>query len=262
MTNSKSKPCWYHPTPGRVVFGLLVAEVFLLLSEWGQWFAFNDHKGWTVLIGATVLGAGILLMLAWFGVSMILRRGFRFGLRTLLLFVLVCAVVCSRFAVKMNEAKRQREAVGVIVKLGGNVWYDYQLDGLGGWVGPHDRSVPPPGPSLLRSMLGEDFFADVTVVNMYSTPLADAELEHLKWFTHLQWLYLSYSNVTDTGLANLAGLTQIQFLNLSHTNVTDGGLAHLKGLTNLQGLWLYNTQVTDEGVKELQKALPNCEIWH
>ena len=29
---------------------LLAVEGFLLLSAWFRWFAFNQHKGWTVLI--------------------------------------------------------------------------------------------------------------------------------------------------------------------------------------------------------------------
>ena len=44
------KPRWYHLTPDRAVLGLLAVEGFLLLSEWCQWFAFNRHKGYTVLI--------------------------------------------------------------------------------------------------------------------------------------------------------------------------------------------------------------------
>ena len=52
------------------------------------------------------------------------------------------------------------------------------------------------------------------------------------------------------------------YLDLRDTQVTDSGLVHLKGLTNLEQLKLSGTQVTDAGVKELQKALPNCEIIH
>jgi hypothetical protein len=51
-------------------------------------------------------------------------------------------------------------------------------------------------------------------------------------------------------------------LYLSDTQVTDTGLEHLKGLTNLERLELNRTQVTDEGVRKLQEALPNCEIKH
>ena len=36
---------------------------------------------------------------------------------------------------------------------------------------------------------------------------------------------------------------------------------HLKGLTGLQVLFLMNTKVTDAGVADLQKALPDCQIF-
>ena len=45
---------WYHLTPDRFFVGLLVVQVFLLLSERLQWFAFNENKGWTVLIAVAV----------------------------------------------------------------------------------------------------------------------------------------------------------------------------------------------------------------
>jgi hypothetical protein len=59
---------------------------------------------------------------------------------------------------------------------------------------------------------------------------------------------------------HLRGLTQLQTLDLLHSQVTDAGLEHLKGLTNLKRLGLGQTKVTDAGVKDLQKALPKCEI--
>ena len=41
---------WFHVTPDRLILALLPVEGLLWLSERFQWFAFNEHKGWTVLI--------------------------------------------------------------------------------------------------------------------------------------------------------------------------------------------------------------------
>lgn len=53
---------------------------------------------------------------------------------------------------------------------------------------------------------------------------------------------------------------KIYGLNLSGTQVTDDGLAHLHQLTTLTTVTLNNTRVTQQGVKDLQTALPDCEI--
>jgi hypothetical protein len=52
------------------------------------------------------------------------RRWFQFSLRALLVFVTLCAIVCSWLTVKLQQAKRQREAVAEFEKLGGAVFYD------------------------------------------------------------------------------------------------------------------------------------------
>ena len=62
------------------------------------------------------------------------------------------------------------------------------------------------------------------------------------------------------GLVQLKGLTKLEFLRLWATNVADAGLAHLEGLRNLKLLLLNMTKATPAGVKQLQQALPNCNI--
>jgi hypothetical protein len=46
------------------------------------------------------------------------------------------------------------------------------------------------------------------------------------------------------------------------TRVTDAGLEYFKGFAQLDRLDLSRTQVTDAGMKDLQTALPNCNIAH
>lgn len=54
------------------------------------------------------------------------RRWFQFRLRTLLIAALVLSLPLSWFAWRMEKAKRQREAVQAIEKLGGEAYYDWQ----------------------------------------------------------------------------------------------------------------------------------------
>ena len=57
---------WFRLTPDRFVLCLLAAEGFLLLSERFSWFAFNEHKAWTILICIATVAAALLLLLLWF----------------------------------------------------------------------------------------------------------------------------------------------------------------------------------------------------
>jgi hypothetical protein len=124
----------------------------------------------------------------------------------------------------------------------------------------------------------------VVSVDFYGTKVTDAELEHLEGLTNLQTLNLLITQTTDAGLEHLTGLTKLQMLNLAGTKITDAGLVHLKGLNNLTNLSLTvtkvtdaglvhlkgltklemldldATKVTDAGVKELQQALPKCQV--
>jgi hypothetical protein len=221
---------WLRFTPDRLIGGLLVLEGLLLLSEHFRWFAFNQHKGWTVLIAVASVGVAMLLMLLWFAVALVFRCRFQFSIRSLLVLTVAVAIMCSWLAVEMKAARKQKEAVAAIENAGGSVGYDDGVfeDPLGG--------PEPPGPAWLRSLLGKEFFANVVHVDLDNSGATDAELKHLKGLDQLRWLYLK------------------------NTQVTNAGLEYLKGLGKLQWLYLKNTQVTDSGIKNLQKALPNCDI--
>ena len=207
-------------------------------------------------------------------------RWFQFTLRSLFLVTFLACIGMSWIGVKIQKARRQKETVEEIKKLGGRVWYDYQLG-----VSPIQRAQPS-GSQWLRKLLGDDFFTNVVEVQLNDTQVTDAGLKHLKGLTQLQALLLNHTqvtdaglehlkrltqlqglslnstHVTDAGLENLKGLTQLQYLWLNNTHVTDAGLEHLTGLTQLQLLNLFSTQVTDQGAKTLQQALPNCRIFH
>ena len=227
------------------------------------------------------------------------RRWFQFSLRTVMVFTLICAVPCAWLGRRIEQKRRERQALEVILKLGGRVTYDYEL-----------ADVSPTGPDWLRKLLGEDFFNEIVegdfrgagstdfglenfkaMTHLYALHLgtssaSDAGLEHLKGLTQLQVLFLDETKVSDAGLEYLQGLTELHFLRLGETNITDAGLVNLEGLKQLQELFLNNTRVsdagltslmkltrlqildltgtnvTDAGVQDLQRALPNCKIEH
>ncbi len=277
MPESRPKRRWYHITPDRLIVGLLAVEGFLLLSEWFQWFAFNEKKGWTVLIAVAAVCVAVVVMLLWLVVSLRFRWRFQFSLRSLVVLVVAVAIPCGWFALKMREAERQRKAVQAIREAGETVavYYDYRCDESGRWC-LFLSHAEPPTPSWLRGMVVDDFFADVVNVVLWRIKSGDAEFEHLKGLTDLKRLELhgpqvtddalmplsclmsltlldcSFTDVTDAGLSNIKGLTRLETLELCATQVTDAGLSNIKGLTRLETLGLSHTQVTGAGLVNLK----------
>jgi hypothetical protein len=278
MTPPTPNHRWYHPTPARFFLGLLVVQVFLLLSEPFQWFAFNEKKGWTVLVAVGVVCVAVLVILIWGLVCLCLRWGFQFGVRSLLVLLVAVSVPLGWFAWELNKARRQREAVVRILELGGRVFYDYQ-DEYG-----RRLNAEPGSPEWLRKLLGDDFFCEVVTVDCVLRKFGDNDARRLQELTNLKRLLLGHTQITDKGLAHLQGMTKLEELGLGHTKITDDGLAHLTRMANLERLWLIGTHitdeglahlrgmikldwvllddtiVTDEGISQLQQVLPNCDI--
>jgi hypothetical protein len=181
-------------------------------------------------------------------------RWFQYSLSTLLLAVLVVSIGMSWVAVRMQRARREREAVAAIAKLRGWARYDYEVQESRDWI----TGALPPGPAWLRNLLGENFFATVVNVHLDRSLCRDADLAHLKALTQLKSLSLGSTDVTDAGLERLKGLTQLHLLDVGGTDVTDAGLKHLRELTQLRMLNLGGTKVTDAGMEHL-KGLPRLK---
>ncbi len=158
MISAKPKRPWYHLTPDRFFVGLLAVQVFLLLSEHFQWFAFNEKKGWTVLIAVGVVGLAVFLMLIWGLAFLLLRQRFQFSFRSLLVFVLALSVPLAWLAMELQKARRQRAAVERILETGGDVMYDYEH---------HEYQSDTFAPAIMRKLLGNDFLGDVISAQLY-----------------------------------------------------------------------------------------------
>jgi hypothetical protein len=167
------------------------------------------------------------------------RRWYQYSLRTLMIFVTMFAVMCSWFAVKMQQARRQREAVEAIQRIGGLVEYDYEMAPYTGTL----ADCPRRGPLWLRTLFGDDFFSDVVYVIFMQANVTEADLEHLKALPRLQQLFLNNPQVTDAYLERLKGLNSLHWLDLDYAQITDAGLEHLKGLIHLYRLSLDDTQI-------------------
>lgn len=196
------------------------------------------------------------------------RRFLRRSLWGALAFVLIISIPCSWVVVTVlrtkkrswAEAKRQREAVLAIHKMGWEECYDFQV---GGWVAMHPPDTRPLAIAWVQNSVGVDVFSDVISVDIgQASPFeeTDVDLSCLEDLPQLQSLELSQPRYTDAALVHLRSQTHLKVLVLDGRRVTDAGLENVKGLTELEQLLLFGTEVTDEGVRKLQEALPKCSI--
>jgi Leucine-rich repeat (LRR) protein len=173
------------------------------------------------------------------------RRWYQYSLRTLMIVVTLFAVACSWFAVKMGQARRQREAAEAIRKHGGEIYYDNdEYDNYGRF---YPRAISHSG---LYKILGNDLFANVYLVKIRDYPKAD--LKSITEFSHLKMLWIEGSRIDDDGLEDLRFFTQLKSLCLADADISNSGLKHLKELPQLQELYLQNNAITDDGLKYLQ----------
>jgi hypothetical protein len=229
---TQSKPRRFYPTPAWLLFILLLVEGALLLSQRFQFFSFNTHKGWTVLIAIASIGVTMVLMLLWFLLALCFRWRFQFSLRAMM--VLTVAVPFSWLATELKKAREQREVANAIRDAEGSIIYDFELDGNMDFVG----NPQFPAPLWLFDLFDEFFFTDIGAVVLADSQ-ADATLERLTRLTQLKWLSLRY-NVAAKHLEQLKGLTQLKQLFI--TDISDG-----------------DDKAMQE-VLELRQALPLCDI--
>ena len=181
----------------------------------------------------------------------------RLALRTLLFALTVVCAVLSYFAPLMERVRRTERALAALP--GVCAGYDYETR-LSAAEGP-DPPKTPPGPAILRWILGESAFADVVRLSYFEYfdeehALNSDALRHLEEFGALRELELGQmrERLNDAALARLSPLAQVSALDLSGAPVTDAGLRHLAALVNLESLNLDRTEVTGEGFAQLVRC--------
>ncbi len=183
-------------------------------------------------------------------------RWFQFSVRTL---VVAMVLVGVGLGIVANRARRQREAVSAISRVGGTVYYDYQKANEKRPNAFDPRKLPP-GPEWLRRIIGPEFFQDVVMVNLKGKLVNDELFIELRKLRNLENLNLSDTTITDSQMAHLAHFHNLQYVALWNTDISDEGLAHLAHLHKMYALILDGTKVTDEGLKHLEE-LTNLEEW-
>jgi hypothetical protein len=191
------------------------------------------------------------------------RRRFQFSLRGLLVAITIFGVWLGW---KLNSAHRQREAVSAILKAGGTVSYDYQLERSP--IYPDDFSVHwdtrSPTPQWLQSLVGDDFFHDVIEVKLEGRAIPQFDFEKLAYLPRLWHLSLnetkiipdlpgSVRRIQDSDLVVLAQLSQMRLLELRKADIKGSGLSSLTDVKHLNILDIAYTSLNDDGMKQIGK---------
>jgi hypothetical protein len=201
------------------------------------------------------------------------RRWCQFSLRTLLVVMLVISSAVGLVGIRLQRARRQKEAVVAIRRLEGTV--DYRAD-----------SMPVMVRNFAEPWLGRDFFDSVveaqvdlraadTTEGQLAAWNAIADLPQLsKLEVHYPLRYprsrfnigpirrlskLRHLKFRDAEIAGddflpLTGMPALETLDLSHNQIADGAWRHLAGIPRLDTLNASYSFVTDDGAAQLAQC--------
>jgi hypothetical protein len=229
---------------------LLLSVVALYLSDQYDWFAFNRHKGSTVLIAVATVAAGFCLMAVWaVGAHLLMRRA-QFGLATLLLMITAVALPCAWLTREMQKAQRITEAVAQIEREGGYALCFFLTKANSGaaigFVEPYEGT-----PKWLLQAFGDEFFGEI-----HSVLLADGNrLSDVASFPELQSLdVMSGVLIGDADLDAIVQLRHLEEISFFETEISDEGLKRLSSMASLKDITIFESNVTPLGRDAFTKA--------
>ena len=199
------------------------------------------------------------------------RRVLQFSLRT---FLVLLTAGCIWLGLKTEKVRKQRQLVRMVKSSAGEIEYDYQYE-----QSPYQASspTPPPGPKLLRMVLGDDYFTDLVSVSIknvaeqdvariakqktlrhlsVSGGVGDESLESISQLSRLERLELYGGRFSGAGIDRLAKLARLRSLVIGDTGLSEDAARSIGRLTKLEQLSLQNTRLASRQVQHL-KGLHN-----
>lgn len=263
-----------------------------LLAELLAWWLLRGDVwrklglGWQLWL-VVVSGSGVLTSAAAIGVWFF-RRRLQFGLRSLLMAVLIVGSALGLVGMQLQRTEKQRMAAAALESMGANVSYRGENQpGLLTFIGR--QYFQEPIAVGLQGALSEDNLANLgklsslELLSLANVPISDADLAAFASFRELRTFHLVRSRITghglrhlkaldltsldlcwspidDDGLASVGQLSKLSVLNLNHTRITDAGLVHLTTLGQLWALYLDGTMITGKGLIHLSRLPELHEI--
>lgn len=229
------------------------------------------------------------------------RRWKQFSLGTAFIFLTLLCVLFGPWSDGAHRQRKAVAAIsrlGGSVAYRGEVWHDFRR---GSWIPIRlknfiGRDFFDP---VTIVYLSSEEFRDSDLVCLEDLPdveeiwipesITDAGLVHLRGITQLKEVNLHGPGFTDAGLRKLRSLprlrsftstnakfsdealrelsrhSKLQTLHLYsdeyQPGITDAGIGHLQKLKNLEWLIIHAKRISKRAEEDLQRALPQCEIW-
>jgi uncharacterized membrane protein len=81
--------------------------------------------------------------------------------------------------------------------------------------------------------------------------VSSMDLDILKQFPNLIWLYLDHTNANDSIAPIITQLPKLKYLNLVGTSISDESLSSIGGIKTLKELYVYQSKITLAGIKKI-----------
>ncbi len=178
------------------------------------------------------------------------RRWLSFSLRA---FFILLTAICVWLGYQVNAARRQREAVAALEKLGAYVAYDvadpYMVYEGGAAFRPPDLNSVE---RWIANRLGKDYVTTAIRVQLASATVRDEDLLILADLPGLEAIQLqNCPKLTDATLAQLPASRTLTGVVMNGTPISDRGVRELAKFPRLQALWLGDTRITDAAMEPI-----------
>jgi hypothetical protein len=97
-------------------------------------------------------------------------------------------------------------------------------------------------------------------LNLANTKITNKGIANLSSCKNVIKLNVAYTSLNDDAIGLLNQFTKLSYLNIVGTSITDNGLAKLNLSNNFKSLYCWNTKITQGGVDQFRKRYPNIQI--
>jgi uncharacterized membrane protein/mono/diheme cytochrome c family protein len=97
-------------------------------------------------------------------------------------------------------------------------------------------------------------------LNLANTKITNKGFANLSSCKNVIKLNVAYTSLNDDAISLLNQFTKLSYLNIVGTSITDNGLAKLNLSNNFKSLYCWNTKITQGGVDQFRKRYPNIQI--